>query len=132
MAKENDIHERVGEPGGPGCEVTHLEITFRDANGHEVDGELMDAGSDTTELALLRTVANRLGVAWGRDGSGWWAAVQKDKITDWTVWRQDDNGRKFIVETNLNELDAHLLVAELEAVAHKQTYWASNSEELDG
>jgi len=41
----------------------------------EVPGHLLDAGTEATELELLRTVASGLGVRWGHDDLGWWAAV---------------------------------------------------------
>lgn len=124
MADEPHFH-RLGESSAPGCRVVSVEISYRDANGEYVDGEFMDPETEATELELLRAVAHRLGAKWGCDEFGWWAVVPKAKITDWTVWRQDDNGQQFVVERNLNEQDAELMVAELEASAHKQTYWAS-------
>jgi hypothetical protein len=42
---------------------------------------------------------------------------------DWTVWRQDDNGNRFIVQRTLTYHEAKALVSELEAKAHKQFYW---------
>lgn len=123
MSNESKYH-RLGEPGGRGCSVSILDVEFSNQNSKRIPGELLDGGPESTELELLRTVASRLGVKWGHDEFGWWAALEKSKVSDWTVWRQDDNGRKFIVETDLSETDAGLLVAELEASAHKQTYWA--------
>jgi len=44
----------------------------------------------------------------------------------WEVWRQDDNGNRYLVSTHPDEAAALLRVAELESgVAHKQTYWVS-------
>ncbi len=124
MPEEVKYH-RLGEPGGPGCEVAILEVECTGPNCKRVPSELLDAGPDSTEIELLRTVAARLGVKWGQDEFGWWAAIERSKVTDWTVWRQDDNGQSYVVETHLNEADAGLLVAELEGSAHKQTYWAT-------
>lgn len=121
---EQSKYHRIGEPGGPGCPVGILDVEFTGPTADRIPGELLDGGKDSTELELLRTVASRLGVKWGQDEFGWCAALEKSKVTDWTVWRQDDNGQKYVVEANLNETDASLLVAELEASAHKQTYWA--------
>jgi hypothetical protein len=42
----------------------------------------------------------------------------------WTVYRQDDNGNRFIVSTRLNRVEAERLVTEFEARGHKQVYWA--------
>lgn len=42
----------------------------------------------------------------------------------WEVWRQDDNGNRYLVSAHSDEAAARLRVAELESgVAHKQTYW---------
>ncbi len=41
----------------------------------------------------------------------------------WTVWRQDDNGNSFQVESRLSYEAAQTLTAELEARGHKQYYW---------
>jgi hypothetical protein len=42
----------------------------------------------------------------------------------WSVFRQDDNGNRFIVERQLTHEAALHLVAELESRGHKQIYWA--------
>lgn len=44
--------------------------------------------------------------------------------TIWTVHRQDDNGKHFVVETGLTREEAERLVATLEQRGHKQAYWA--------
>jgi hypothetical protein len=44
--------------------------------------------------------------------------------SDWSVWRQDDNGNVFLVKNRLTEQEALKLVQELERKGHKQTYWA--------
>ncbi len=44
--------------------------------------------------------------------------------TRWKVIRQDDNGQVYLVANDLTEADATRLVAEFEARAHKQTYYA--------
>jgi hypothetical protein len=41
----------------------------------------------------------------------------------WTVHRQDDNGVRFVVRAGLSREEAERLVARLEALGHKQTYW---------
>jgi hypothetical protein len=46
----------------------------------------------------------------------------------WTVWREDDNGRRFIVRTVLTYDEALALVASLEARVHKQFYWLEPTE----
>jgi hypothetical protein len=43
----------------------------------------------------------------------------------WTVFRQGDDGNRFVVQTGLTRDEANRLVAELEARGHKQHYWAA-------
>ena len=49
--------------------------------------------------------------------------------SEWTVHRQDDNGNRFVVREGLSREEAERLVAELEALGHKQLYWAAVSPE---
>ena len=42
----------------------------------------------------------------------------------WVVYRQDDNGNRFVVRTGLGRDEAERLVAEFDAKGHKQLYWA--------
>ena len=69
---------RVGSPGGPGCPVGELPIQFRRPDGSLGSAVLLDAGLEATELELLRTVAEGLGIRWGRDDQGWLAVVPFD------------------------------------------------------
>ncbi len=39
------------------------------------------------------------------------------------LWRQDDNGNRFLVDTFATRSQAEELMAELSRVPHKQTYW---------
>jgi hypothetical protein len=39
------------------------------------------------------------------------------------LWRQDDNGHKFLIETFPCRADAFMAMKEFEASLHKQTYW---------
>ena len=75
MSKEHGPYHRLGQPGGPGCAVGVLPVTGKGPDGRPYQAELLDAGAAATELELLRTVASRLGVRWGHDDHGWWAAV---------------------------------------------------------
>ncbi len=126
MSEETgNIYHRSGEPGGPGCKVGILDIDFRGPDGKAKSGELLDGGKNATELELLRTVAARLGVKWGNDDLGWWAVVEKSKINNWSVWRQDDNGNEFMIETGLTEESANNMARDMEATGHKQTYWVT-------
>jgi hypothetical protein len=44
----------------------------------------------------------------------------------WEVWRQDDNGNRYLVSAHTDEAVARLRLADLESgVPHKQTYWVS-------
>lgn len=42
----------------------------------------------------------------------------------WRVWRQDDNGNRFLISRNLSEEDAIKPAQHLESRGHKQVYWA--------
>jgi L-amino acid N-acyltransferase YncA len=42
----------------------------------------------------------------------------------WTVYRQDDNGNRFVMEKHLSREEAEGVVAQFEARGHKQLYWA--------
>ncbi|HEX9022696.1 MAG TPA: hypothetical protein VF799_02550 [Geobacteraceae bacterium] len=39
------------------------------------------------------------------------------------LWRQDDNGNKFLIEVFTDRILAELRLAELSSNIHKQTYW---------
>jgi hypothetical protein len=39
------------------------------------------------------------------------------------LWRQDDNGNRFLVDTYDNLAEAEKRLAELSRIPHKQTYW---------
>ena len=44
----------------------------------------------------------------------------------WEVWRQDDNGNRYLVSAHADEAAARLRLADLESgILHKQTYWVS-------
>lgn len=45
-------------------------------------------------------------------------------MTSWAVWRQDDNGNRYRMNTFDDRVEALARVLALEAgPAHKQTYW---------
>lgn len=48
---------------------------------------------------------------------------------NYEVWRQDDNGNKFVVADNLTRQAADDLAQELEARGHKQVYWVQEAGE---
>jgi hypothetical protein len=54
------------------------------------------------------------------------SAVKGSSSRSWAVWRQDDSGNRFLIETNLTEEQARALVADFESKGHKQTYWCGN------
>jgi hypothetical protein len=68
-------YHRRGEPGGPGCSVTELPVSARLSNGDVVGMTLLSASENATEVELLRTIVNSIGVQWGHDEFGWWAAI---------------------------------------------------------
>lgn len=123
--KDNRYH-RTGEPGGPACPVGVLPIMFGDGKGGLQEGALLDAGANASEIELLRTIVSRMGVTWGHDQFGWWAAVPNPQFPSWSVWRQDDNGNKFCIHFNMAEAQAKGIVAHYEGLGHKQCYWAQD------
>lgn len=44
---------------------------------------------------------------------------------NWSVWRQGDDGNRFVMAEGLSEAAARQMVAEFEARGHKQLYQAS-------
>jgi hypothetical protein len=108
-----------------------LEISAKMPDGEYRNGHLLDAGKEASEVELLRTIAKQLGVNWGHDDLGWWAVVLDDDHTeternDFCVYRQDDNGNKFLVESNLTESEANKISNALESTGHKQMYWVED------
>jgi hypothetical protein len=52
--------------------------------------------------------------------------AEAPSVVRWEVWRQDDNGNRYLVSAHADEAAARLRLAELESgVVHKQTYWIS-------
>lgn len=45
------------------------------------------------------------------------------------VWRQDDNGNRFLISVTPNRADAVLLERRLSKIPHKQTYWTERREQ---
>lgn len=74
LAKYGPYH-RLGEPGGPGCPISSLPIKVGGPDGSPVSAHLLDAGTQASEVELLRTIAQGLGIRWGHDDLGWWAVV---------------------------------------------------------
>ena len=132
METPRNVYHRKGQPGGPGCSVRVLPVEARDGEGKLVAFELLDAGDKGGELELLRTVAARSGVKWGKDEFGWWAAVRVVDSRSWSVWRQDDNGNKFLMKTKLTKSEAALTVEHYQSLGHKQMYWSENVENAPG
>ena len=49
-------------------------------------------------------------------------------MSAWVVWRQDDNGNRYVVRRCASKTEAEALAAEMEARGHKQTYWVESDE----
>jgi len=47
----------------------------------------------------------------------------------WCLWRQDDNGHKFMVGVFSSEVDAWARYRQYEEGYHKQTYWIESVRE---
>ena len=80
MGAQHGPYHRTGEPGGPGARVASIPIRGRTLNGELEDAELLDAEDGSTEVELLRTICHGLGVTWGEDELGWWAAVPRSLL----------------------------------------------------
>lgn len=51
-----------------------------------------------------------------------------DQDGNWSVWRQGDDGNRFLMQEGLSEEVAHQMVADFEARGHKQLYWATQQQ----
>jgi hypothetical protein len=131
MAEEHGPYHRRGGPGGPASRLECLPVVRRLPNGAHEEAILVDA-QDGGELEMLRAVVASLGIAWGGDDIGWWAAVPSGSMTfalpshghnTWAVWRQDDNGNAFQISGGHSAAEAERICAEFEARGHKQHYW---------
>jgi len=101
--KENDEKKytghRRGGPGGEGCRLSVLPITAKRPDGMQFDAQLLDAGSESTEVELLRTIAD-------------------------LVRSPARRHRQYIPgEGEPSKEEAEAMVAEMEARGHRQTYW---------
>jgi hypothetical protein len=54
------------------------------------------------------------------------AAKQLEDARPWTVYRQGDDGNRFVVQSHLTREEAERLVVVLDARGHKQAYWAES------
>jgi len=57
------------------------------------------------------------------------ADIHKAPPSNWAVFRQDENGNRFIVATGLTREEAERLVAQYESLGHKQLYWAEKDQD---
>ena len=55
----------------------------------------------------------------------------EDTVNQWEILRQDDNGNKFIIQSNLAKEEADRLVAIYETKGHKQMYWSQRMEQYN-
>lgn len=131
-------YHRLGSPGGPGCKCAAMPVQGKASDGTVLDEVLLDAGPDSSELELLRTVAAGLGVQWGHDDFGWWAAVPSAPVSKsaivgpqpqeagekgYSLFREDDNGARFLIERFNTQEEAEAKAAELARGGHKQHYF---------
>lgn len=135
MADHGPFHRR-GAPGGPGAEVSILPISGQ-ASGSDrvIEASLLDAGEKASELELLRTVASGLGVVWGQDDLGAWAMVPNEPRSAFAtapasaselphaLYREDDNGARFLIARYATQAEAEAQAAELARGGHKQGYF---------
>ena len=128
MPDEPKTYHRTGEPGGSGCTLGVLQATANSPSGADIQVQILDGGESSTEVEVLRTVASRMGIQWGHDEFGWWAAYPGDSFPSWLVMRQDDSGNEYLVEANLTQKQAEEMARDLEARGHKQTYWCKDAQ----
>ncbi|MDT3376028.1 hypothetical protein RNI52_01710 [Labrys neptuniae] len=107
------------------------------ADGTMTQVSLLDAGLEANEIELLRTVASGLGVIWGHDEIGWWAAVParpisqfavqraegENAVNSYALFRTDDNGVTFLVAEFRTREEAEQKASELARGGHKQHYF---------
>lgn len=110
-----------------------IPVQLKKSDGTMTDASLLDAGPEAPEIELLRTVAHGLGVVWGHDEFGWWAAVPSSPVSKFaeasrpstrhSLFREDDNGARFLI-AQFDSLDeAERKAAELAQGGHKQHYF---------
>lgn len=130
---------RRGAPGGPGGEVSGLPISGRrPSSGELIEACLLDGGETASELELLRTVATGLGVVWGRDDLGAWAVVPNELRSAFAappaaepdlphaLYREDDNGARFLIARFATQAEAEAKAAELARGGHEQHYFVQS------
>jgi hypothetical protein len=110
-----------------------IPVQGKAPDGTIKDASLLDAGSEALEIELLRTVASGLGVIWGHDEFGWWAAVPSSPMskfavassspTRYSLFREDDNGARFLIDHFDSRDEAERRAAELAHGGHKQHYF---------
>lgn len=139
MSNHGPFHRR-GAPGGPGAGVSVLPISGRrPGTGEVIEACLLDAGERASELELLRTVASGLGVVWGQDDLGAWAMVPNEPRSAFAtspepptelphaLYREDDNGARFLIARYATQAEAEAKAAELARGGHKQGYFVETN-----
>ncbi len=140
-------YHRLGAPGGPACRVVTLPVQGRGSDGTFMDAALLDAGTEASEVELLRAVAHGLGVQWGHDEFGWWAAVPATPASHFSsagtgttdaeetpppsdsasaphaLFREDDNGARFLIAHFPTRALAEQRAQDLAHGGHKQHYF---------
>lgn len=53
--------------------------------------------------------------------------LENRAVNGFELWRQDDNGNRFLISTFSSREAAQAELERLEAGGHKQTYWISES-----
>jgi hypothetical protein len=84
----------------------------------------LNRGKQVTEEEFLTEDLEQLLEATGIHSSELMWVHPSIKFTPHEVWRQDDNGNQFLVQTTACRADATNLVDTLTARGHKQVYWA--------
>ncbi|GGR76748.1 hypothetical protein GCM10010169_21150 [Micromonospora fulviviridis] len=120
------------DPGGPlgDAEIRELARLLARFASHELD-QWENWRIDTTRGPVFVSVSRELPP--GRPEEAFrriWptpAHLTEDRRGSWTVWRQDDNGNRYVVSRHGTRAEADSVAATMEARGHKQTYWVARS-----
>lgn len=110
---------RFGSPATGRCFVVLSPLSFEHARWSMIHA---NRGDDPAEA--VQDVIESLAIE-GPEVGFWHPQLEPAKMPRWTVWRQDDNGGRFEVDTFLAYSRAMRLCNELESRGHKQMYWVS-------
>ncbi|MCB9551096.1 MAG: hypothetical protein H6705_04275 [Myxococcales bacterium] len=89
-------------------------------------GTMVAVQGEADDTALLRAVLEAAGLDLD-DCVSVGEGVDRAALPRWVLWRQDDNGDRFVVETFTGRRKADDRAARMEAGGHKQLYWVASA-----